>query len=53
MTIEPLMINPKMRYYVATTFRSPERENVIDFTRELQAKIPNVVSSLEGMSRHA
>jgi hypothetical protein len=50
MTIEPLVINPKLRYYITTVFRSPDRNKVLGFARELQIKIPDVVKSLESMS---
>jgi len=51
MTIEPLIINPKVRYYVSTIFRSPQHNKVVDFTKALQTRISDVVRSLESMSQ--
>lgn len=50
-TIEPFMINPKARYYVSTIFRSPERNKVVDFTKQLQTRVSEVVNSLENLSQ--
>jgi hypothetical protein len=51
MAVEPLMINPKVRYYVNSIFRSAQRAKVIDFTRELQTRTAQAINSLESLSQ--